>query len=221
MHVVRSTALTLLFLALLGAPLHAQNNHAELQIYGGAVFPIMDLAEGGWYAPALDLDFSETAMQDNVTFGVSAGYRFGKFQLEANVGLWPTSQYAFVSGAAGNVDISLRTDAKVLLAGGSFLYHFDMSGDVAIEPFFVAGAGVKKYSLDADEEFIGTVFTEPTTVSWNVGLGSKFPISPTKALRVEIRDYMSMFDFEIEGADAILQHDVVATVGLSMVVGSH
>lgn len=51
------------------------------------------------------------------------------------------------------------------------------------------------------------------------GGGVDLRLSRAAALRLEARDYMSMFDPELTGLEDELQHDVVLSAGLSFTFG--
>jgi len=213
MRVTKCIGLGLALLLAAATPSRAQ---VELQLYGGAVFPLTKLADSFAFAGAT----AEGAeMSQGVIFGGSLGYLFGSWGIEANVGYWPSDQIILDTEDIGGatVDLGVRTSSNVLLASGNILYHFSTPGTVNIMPYLKAGAGVISYGTDQPLE--GALFVKTTNVMWNIGIGAKFPISPKTALRVEVGDYMNSFDFEVEGAGTKLQHYIVATVGLSIFFG--
>lgn len=213
MRFLRSVAVGLAFLLATAAPSLAQ---VELQIYGGAVFPVTKLADSFFF---LGAEAEGAEMDQGIIFGGSLGYVTGSWGFEANVGYWPSDQIILDTEDIGGatVDVSVRTPSNVLLASGNVLYYFSTPGTVNIMPYVKAGAGIINYGTDQPLE--GALFVESTNLMWDIAIGAKFPISPKTALRVEVGDYMNSFDFEVEGVSSKLQHYIVATVGLSIFFG--
>lgn len=215
MKALRLVALTVALGCLTSRPALAQISF-EGHIFGGGVFSVTDLVDGQFTAAGFTVPFESARMDDGFTFGGSLGVRYGQFGVEGEVMYWPSTQVTIAAGTGG-AEVSLRASSNVLIAGGNILYHFTLT-DIAIEPYVTGGAGIKRYNTD--QPFgQGVFFVEATDIMWNVGLGANFPISASTALRVDVRDYMSSFDFEVQGLGSELQHDVVGKVGVSFSFG--
>lgn len=223
MKALRRVALTLALAFLTSRPSLAQIDF-EVHVFGGGVFTVTDLAAE--FVVITDpgtgtgVSFESALMEDGFTFGGGLGARLGQLEVEGEVMYWPSTQVVVLDLAGAQipgVETSFRASSNVMVAGGNILYHFTVSEDIAIEPYVTGGAGIKRYNTD--QPLAGLLFVEGTNVMWNVGIGAKFPISASSQLRVDVRDYMSTFDFGIEGADSKLQHDVISKVGISFVFG--
>ena len=89
--------------------------------------------------------------------------------------------------------------------------YFTPSPSPVVQPFVLAGIGAKTYDVDGmDPE---------TDLMWNVGGGVDVQFHPRAALRLEARDYMSLFDPEIAAVDEELQHDLALTAGFRFAFG--
>lgn len=136
---------------------------------------------------------------DGFAAGLHAGVRFNaRWALEGTLAYAPTA----VSGTGWADD----TDVDSYTYGASLLFY-PVGRHGRVEPFLAAGAGAKTYDhadIDAETDFM-----------WNTGVGLDVALTPALALRLEARDYISVFDPETYGADEELQHDLLLTAGLS------
>lgn len=190
----------------------------EISVFGAASFAVGDISDGfGLTLEGQSFQFERAEMADGFVFGGRAGVRFGDLQVEGSVGYWPTTQVLVFPNSVGGVEGSFRAESKVLLADASLLYHFEVPNTL-IEPFLVVGGGVKSY--DTEQPLQGAIFVGPTDATVIVGGGVRVPLTATTGLRIDIRDHISSFDFEVSGADAKLQNDVIVSVGLSLFPGS-
>lgn len=207
--------LALLAALVVAQPMAGQELQLEVQGFAGGSFAVSNLSNGFFWG---DVQFTSAKMEDGFIVGGSAGVRYGPLQLEGGVTYWPSTQVLLypMEGVRGT-ELSVSARSNVLLAGGSLLYNFQLRESL-IEPFLAAGAGVKKYTAEGD--LADELFVSAIKPMWSVGAGARFPISPTASLRIEARDYMSMFDFEVQGEGDTLQHDVMATVGVSFAVSA-
>lgn len=148
------------------------------------------------------LTFDGAEIEDALAVGGRVGLRHGAhFGFGATVLYSPTT-LTEASGA--------ETDLGVWVYGVDATY-FTPSPSPLAQPFVLAGIGGKTYDVDGlDPE---------TDVMWNVGAGLDLQFHPRAALRLEARDYMSLFDPEIATADEELQHDLALTAGLRFAFG--
>lgn len=206
---MRSTLITgaALVLALLGAQ-QAAAQAPQLQFeltpaIGGALFAAdmpttfqLQNTAGG------NLTLSNVVLEDAVTFGGRTALRFAD-RVSIGAGLFYTP-LAYSTTNASDLDGGLYT------YGADVAYHATgLSRKVA--PFAVIGLGAKTYDFEGAEL--------ETDFMWNAGGGLDVRLNPALALRLEARDYMSMFDPQTTGIDEELQHDVVLSAGLSFTFG--
>lgn len=95
--------------------------------------------------------------------------------------------------------------------GGLFMYGADVSWHAVgvwerVTPFVVGGVGAKTYDFEGAEL--------EHDLMWNVGAGFDVGLTQSLALRLEARDYMSIFDPSLHGVEDELQHDIALTAGL-------
>lgn len=104
-----------------------------------------------------------------------------------------------------------ETDLGVWVYGVDVTYFTPSPHSIA-QPFVLAGIGGKTYVVDGmDPE---------NDLMWNVGAGLDLQFHPRAALRLEARDYMSLFDPEVAAADEELQHDLGLTAGFRFTFAS-
>jgi opacity protein-like surface antigen len=141
-------------------------------------------------------------INDAFTLGGRAAVRFGdRFGVGATVLYSP----ATVTAATG-----AETDLGLWSYGVDASYHALTSGAV-VRPFVVGGVGAKTYDFEGMDT--------RTDFMWNVGAGVDVALHPMATLRLEARDYMSMFDSGIASVDDKIQHDLALTAGISFRLG--
>lgn len=189
------------------APGVSAQSRFELTPFAGAFLPLADLTD------AFGSDNVVQSHSSAVTFGAHAGVRFSALSIEGTFAYVGTNLDSEGSG------VTISEDQTILIFGGSLLYNIEASR--FMEFFLAAGAGIKSYS--ADDPLSPPGFEAGSDFMYNAGGGMRIFISPTTAIRVDVRDYMSTFDaFELLSAsnqDAKMQHDLLLTVGLSFVLG--
>ena len=159
---------------------------------GGALF-LSDLADR--IVPAGAEGINTPKMGNGIVVGGNIGVRFGQLSLEGTLGFIPGSYTG--TRTSGSVSV----DTQVLIYGGSLLYTLPSENQL-MEVFLAGGAGAKSHSPDIGES--------QTNVYGSVGGGLRIFVTPTMALRFEVRDYISPF------TDGNLQQDVLITAGLSL-----
>lgn len=104
-----------------------------------------------------------------------------------------------------------ESDLGVWLYGVDVSYHA-RSPEAPARPFVIGGIGGKTYDVEG--------FDHETDLMWNVGAGVDVALHPRASLRLEARDYMSLFDPELElELDEEVQHDLALTIGLNLSFG--
>ena len=186
-----------------GAPdIDAQGLEVEVTPMLGGQFSLADLpgsfeltSESG-----LPTTFDGAEIDGGLTLGGRTGLRFGN-----GLGIGATVLYSPTQLTEGS---GAETDLGVWLYGMDVSYHALGPTSMA-RPFVVAGVGGKTYVLDGmDAE---------TDLMWNVGGGVDVQVHPRAALRLEARDYMTVFDPQVAGIDDEIQHDMALTAGLRFV----
>ncbi len=88
---------------------------------------------------------------------------------------------------------------------------------VLVQPFLLAGGGVKRYDYtrqDFDDEGLGTLFSDKNLLSGHLGIGAELGFGPLH-LTAELSDLLSRFSSDQAGSGSNdLQHDVFFTLGL-------
>jgi hypothetical protein len=146
--------------------------------------------------------FDGAEIEDALAVGGRIGLRHGQhFGFGATVLYSPTT-LTEASGA--------ETDLGVWVYGVDVTYFAPSPSPIA-QPFVLAGIGGKTYDLEGVDA--------ATDLMWNVGAGLDLQFHPRAALRLEARDYMSLFDPEVGTVDEELQHDLGLTAGFRFTVG--
>lgn len=171
----------------------------ELTAFAGGALFVSDF--GSHIVPSAgDERVTEPKMENGVVFGAHAGIRFGQVTLEGTFGFVPGSYSGIQSGGQART-----LDTNVMLFGGSLLYTLPSENQM-MEVFLAAGAGGKTHSPDVGDP--------QTNIYGSIGGGLRIFISPSMALRLEARDYISPYD--LSDVDGNLQNDLLITVGLSI-----
>jgi hypothetical protein len=206
MRSLRLLVFTLIACAATASGLSAQARF-EITPFAGAFLPLTDLTD------AFGTDRVVQSHASAVAFGAHAGVRSGALSFEG------TFAYVGTSLDSEGSNVTIAEDQTILMFGGSVLYNIEMSR--FMEFFFAGGLGLKSYS--ADDPLSPPGFEAGSSIMYNAGGGLRHFISPTMAIRLDLRDYMSSFDaFELTPASdlgAKMQHDLLLTVGLSFVLG--
>jgi hypothetical protein len=141
-------------------------------------------------------------LDHSVVFGGRAAVRFAdRFGLGATVLYSPTT----ATGSAG-----AATDVGVWSYGLDASYHMATPSPL-VQPFLIGGLGAKTYDFEGMDAV--------SHLMWNVGAGVDVALHPRASLRLEARDYMSLFESEMAGVDDEIQHDLALSAGLSFRLG--
>ena len=185
-------------------PVQAQESQGgstafELTAFAGGALFVSNL--GSHIIPSAgDERVTEPKMENGVVFGAHAGLRFGQVSLEGTFGFVPGSYSGIQSGGQART-----LDTNVMLFGGSLLYTLPSENQM-MEVFLAAGAGGKTHIPDIGDS--------QTNIYGSIGGGLRIFISPSMALRLEARDYIS--PYALPDVDGNLQNDILLTVGLSI-----
>jgi len=172
--------------------------------YFGILTPLSNLTES---AESFGTNMSlSIAFGGEVAYFLPSGLGFGVQGLFAPAEL--TAEATDFPGAIppdlGNVDW--------FVLSGNVMYRLDLKGPAGVvEPFVVAGAGIRRLGL---EPIASDQATTSTDFAGNFGAGAFVLISKSIAFRVEARDYISSFTSEATGTSKV-QHDVVVLTGIS------
>lgn len=149
-----------------------------------------------------------------ISFGLSFGYALDeRFKLEGSFTYGRSDIFNTVGiGLAGiSLGKTKVADSYNMTYNINILFHLTRN---RISPFVTAGFGV--ISLRPDE------LRSNTSLLFNYGVGAKLKFSPELAVRVDLKDYVSFFnyprDFDVASI-AIYSHDFKQTqhrVGLSL-----
>lgn len=146
--------------------------------------------------------------------GVGLGIEFGM----------PLSPFGFRAGfdyatdskisASGINEASGEAGAKLLAVAGDLVFR-PLPRLLVVQPYLLAGAGVKRYDFEVSELGSGAenIFSESQTdFALHGGAGLDVSLGAI-ALRAEVSDYVSWFELG-SGGEKEMQNDVFATVGL-------
>ena len=146
--------------------------------------------------------------------GVGLGIEFGM----------PLSPFGFRAGFDYATDSKIsgsgisagggEAGAKLLAVAGDLVFR-PLPRLLVVQPYLLAGAGVKRYDFEVSElnEGVRDVFSESQTdFALHGGAGLDVSLGAI-ALRAEVSDYVSWFELG-SGSEKQMQNDVFATVGL-------
>jgi hypothetical protein len=189
---VRVLGVVLVLLAL-GGPAFAQipgiNVHVGARV--GVFTPMSALGE--------DASGRETKVSSGLGVGAS---------IEFDIPLSPINVRANVDAALGR---SIEVDGQEV--AGTEVDVINLTGDlvfrplpriIVLQPYLLAGAGIKKYSTENG-------FEDRSDFTGHLGIGADLKAGPISVL-AEVSDYISSFK-ATDGAESKLQNDVFVMVG--------
>jgi hypothetical protein len=186
---------------------------ARFQItpFGGAMIFASELSDP---FPASDPVYSAQTMNNSIAFGAHGGLRFGQFAVEATVAYAPATMVTFEEDQPSDeVQLAVFSDQAVMILGANLLYYLPQSSPF-IELFLTAGGGIKRYS-EADP--FGGWDDGESDPTFDVGAGFQLAVSPSMSVRIDLRDYISTFDPDVNGEELATksQHDILLGFGLT------
>lgn len=190
-----SQRLTLVFIALLLCALPA-----------GAQVPGINVNLGarvGYFTPLGTL--AETPFEVEVSSGLGLGAH-----LELDLPLSPINVRANLAATLGRSlstdgDVDEGSDLDIVVITGDLVFR-PLPRVVVLQPYLLAGAGVKRYSFDFNGED-----ENESKFTGHVGAGADLKFGPI-ALLAEVSDYISSFELSEEGGGK-LQNDVFISIG--------
>ncbi|UCC71424.1 MAG: outer membrane beta-barrel protein [Gemmatimonadota bacterium] len=183
---------------------------AQQITYGATIF-------GGLFLPTADL-VDQTTAGDVYQYGHKTGWTAG-----GRFALYITPRFA-VDGelvyAQSDLDVNnvlagtpsdTTVDAGLIVGSVNAVYTVL---DPPLDPLavFVSG-GLGLVYRDSDD------LDSPTDIAGVLGIGFRYGVSPTVDIRVDLRDYLSMFEGNIPEADSKLQNDLFVTAGVEFRFG--
>jgi hypothetical protein len=172
--------------------------------YFGILAPLTNLTEDAEsFGTKVSLSI---AVGGEVSYFLPSGLGFGVQGLfaPAKLGVEASDFPGAVPPALGN--------AKWFVLSGNLMYRLDLKGPAGVvEPFVVAGAGIRRLGLEA---IASDQATTATDFAGNFGAGAFVLVSKSIAFRLEARDYISSFTSDAAGTSKV-QHDVVVLTGVS------
>lgn len=145
-----------------------------------------------------------------VGLGIELGVPLSPFGFRAGFDYATDSKISGEGISAG----SGEAGAKLLAVTGDLMFR-PLPRLLVVQPYLLAGAGVKRYDFEVSELDSGVrdIFSESQTdFALHGGAGLDVSLGAI-ALRAEISDYVSWFELG-SGSEKEMQNDVFATVGL-------
>lgn len=179
----------------------------ELSLSAAVLAPLTDLAPASQTRGSLQLSTGAGLRADGIWWlGSGLGVALG--------GIWvpvDLDREAMADGGTDDPDPGGKVGEADYLAGTVELVVAlpPVSEQVRTEPFLVAGAGLRRLSIDADDGLPGGI-TDPTAT---VGGGFRMLLSPRLLLRLEALDRIAPAEV---GAETRIQHDLSVSVGLGV-----
>jgi hypothetical protein len=184
--------IVLMFMLLgVGAPAYGQipGININLGARAGAFMPMSALVEDA---------LGEVKLKNGLGIGAS---------IELDLPLSPINVRANVEAAMNakveEDGVETGDEVDVIAFTGDLVFR-PLPRIVVVQPYFLAGAGIKKYSF-------GTGFEDENDFTGHLGAGVDFKLGPLAVL-VEANDYISSFKIGDAG-ESKLQNDVFIAVG--------
>jgi hypothetical protein len=177
---------------------------AQLPGVGLNVFPRV-----GTYRPANSLaesGGSEARLQNGRALGLSAELQLPLLPLHLR------GNVDYVLATAGEVnDVEYDSDNTILILSADLVYRL-LPSISPVQPYLLAGAGMKKYNFD--NSFATALFSFPDQDNFTVHLGGGLGVKlgPLSVIG-EVSDFVSRFEAQ-ETGDRKLQNDLFAMVGV-------
>lgn len=198
-------------LALVAAPAAAQVPGLELTV----------LPKVGFYSPASDLQAAQDALGEvvddrggSLALGLALEMGVPLTALGVRVG------FDYVTGSEFTYEdeASVETTAEqTMLAITGDVVLRPIPRLIVVQPYLLAGAGVKRYDFSFDEDAgtdIDTAFPDSETdFTLHAGVGLDLGLGPI-ALVAELSDYISWY--EVEGGDSEMQNDLFLMAGVRL-----
>lgn len=181
----------------------------ELDLSAAVLAPLADLVQGTPTTGALQLSAGLGLRAGGVWWlGPRFGLGLGGLWVPADV----DRQASTGEDGGDGVDPGGRVGEADYLAGtAELVVAFPPVGrEVRVEPYLVAGLGLRRLSVEADGE-PGDGTTDPVAA---LGGGFRMMLSERLLLRLEARDQVAPAD--LGGTESRIQHDLTVSVGLGV-----
>lgn len=151
------------------------------------------------------VELANAELKSSLSYGGDLTIRIGR-----HLGIQGIVAYAPASleSKAGGFD---KFDVNVLNYGADLAYYLPVNH--RFEPFVAGGFGYKRY----DYKYPGVA--KETDYAWNFGAGLDARLFSIVALRLEARDFTSLFDSALENVSSVAQHDLALSAGLTVTLG--
>lgn len=178
----------------------------------------------GAYVPVNELAVVSNAVAGNNPAELGGSLAIG-LALELDLPLFPIDLRANLDYAT-DTRLSVGDDAgdpqeaaATLLALSGDLVFRPVPAIAPLQPYLLAGAGIKRYDFDEEdleEGQIEDIFADKSNFAFHVGAGLNVRLLPSVSLLVEVTDYISRYKPEsaAAGDDSKLQNDIFGMVGL-------
>ncbi len=192
-------------------------------VLAASITPTLGSAQGirvipqvGLYAPTSDLgqvtdagvsgaiDFGKRASTLAYVLGLEFASRPSSVTLRGNIAYASQSEVSL--DAVGCTTCGARSTLTALTA---LLVIRPLPELLVIQPYFLAGGGVKRYDFELDGS---TPLDDQTTATGQLGVGTELHLGPLRVV-AEISDYIDSFK-AISGGNGELQNDLLFTVGI-------
>ena len=176
----------------------------------------------GFYSPADDLEAAADAAGEivddrggSLAVGLALDLGVPLSPLNVRVGFDYVTASEFTYADTTGADLEATGEQTMLAITGDVILR-PIPKLLIVQPYFLAGAGVKRYDFSfadaAEGSDIEEAFPESETdFTVHAGLGVDLGIGPI-ALVAELSDYVSWY--EVEGGDSRMQNDLFLMAGL-------
>ena len=175
----------------------------------------------GFYFPAADLEAAATAAGEvvddrggSLALGLGLDFGPGPLSFRAGFDYVTGSEFSYADTTGANLE---ATGEQTMLAVAAGVVLRPLPRLVIVQPYLLAGAGVKRYDFEFSDVDTGSdveeVFPDSQTdFTLHAGIGLDVGLGPI-ALVAEASDYVSWF--EPEGGDGSdMQHDIFLMAGI-------
>lgn len=168
----------------------------------GAFVPLNDLGDGTLFGETIDVKANSDLA---IGLGVELDLPVSPINLRGNVDYVPSTDIS-VNGTTVGDDF----EADILALVGDIVYR-PLPRLVVTQPYFLAGAGIKRYDLSGDGDLPDGFADSTTDFTLHVGAGVDVGLGPIRILG-EVSDYISWFELD----DSKMQNDLFVMAGVAV-----
>ena len=177
----------------------------------------------GFYTAAADLQAASTAAGEivddrggSLALGLAADFGVALIPVSFRVGFDYVSGSEFTYADTTGADVEASGEQTMLAIAGDVVLR-PLPRLVVVQPYLLAGAGVKRYAFSFSEVGTGSDVEEAfpesqTDFTLHAGLGLDLGLGPI-ALVAEVSDYVSWYEAE-GGEGTELQNDIFIMAGV-------